>query len=213
MDGLVETTQSPYVGGTAVSPILQMSKLRLREVKSLIYKAHTPRECNSRDVSPRSQCPHPQVLPCLPSLGSVLWGTITGLCTGGHRIWFSLKDPGLPSPSVPLTQFLTHSASRSDSGAGHLAPVSAIALSPLLRLVPLHPPLPPQAQCSPAAPTPGPVGSLLSLGPSVAQKDAGKGNVCPEGGHCHPRPAQPSPPLAAERGLRLLLFPSRERVG
>lgn len=32
MDGLIDSPQSPYEEGTAVIPILQMSKLRLREV-------------------------------------------------------------------------------------------------------------------------------------------------------------------------------------
>lgn len=159
-----------------------------------------------RDYEPGEQCPRPQVLLChlspgrglweAPSLSSVLEDAILHLPDRPR----SPLTPGAPSQArltlptgVPVAQGIPHQSLASIPG-------------PLLRLLPLLQPPPPEAQGGSAAPVPGPAGSQLFQGPlrycpvAPAEEDAGKGSVHLEDGHCHWGLDQLSPPSAAGMG-------------
>lgn len=149
----------------------------------------------------------PQVL--LPSLDSVLEET---------ESWVPLTDPGPPLPLVPRASPRLTVPTSTPTAQGVTHQSLASLPGPLLCLLPLPQPLPPDSQRGPAAPIPGPAGSQLSPGPvgccpvAPAKEGAGKQSVYPEDGQCHQGPDQLSPLSPAGRSLGGLffLFPSWE---
>ena len=96
--------------------------------------------------------PRPVCFVGVPFLDSVLKDT---------KPWVSLMDLALPSPSVTWTQALTHSASRSASGAGRLEAACGAVPEPT---APPLAPAPAASATSPAWP--------CSSGPRPSQQPA-----------------------------------------
>ena len=190
--------------GTTVIPILRMSKLRL----SSTLKVHTAREWKSGEREPKptaSTAPGPALPPSLCGGGGGLWERpITGLCARGPESWVSLTDLGPPQPwcTVPVPYSLCQQCQW-----------------PSARRCCTHPtpgPTVPSPAAAPAAAATGPAWPCssdprpgrqpaLSWPPGLlpsgsSQGGCWEGECPPSGGHCHPGPAQPSPPLPSEAG-------------
>ena len=161
-------------------------------------------------VNPSIQHPHTHThhTPPTPRSQSVTQ-SITGVCARGPESWTSLPDLG-PSltPGAP-SQSPTHSASRSASGPGHVVAVSGPVPGPA---APPPAAVPAAAATGPGQPCPSdprPSGQPALSGPLGLLPSGSSQGGCwererpPSGGHCHPGPAWPCPPLpsAARRGL------------
>lgn len=142
-----QSPRSPPVRYYCCYPHFTGSKLRLS--LSSLLKVNN---CQGMNLGPRSMPPGP---------GHALLDS--GLEDTNSSV--SLVDPGPPSftlgarPSPPLT---LPGGAPVLQGVAHASP--APLLGPLLCLLPLRQPQPPQAQRVPAAPVPGPAGSQLPLG-------------------------------------------------
>ena len=185
-----------------------MNKLRLR--LSSLFKVHTVREWKSGECKPKhTASAHTHHTPPPTPWSQSVTQSITGVCARGPESWTSLPDLG-PSltPGAP-SQPLTHSASSSASGPGHVVAVSGPVPGPA---APPPAAVPAAAATGPGQPCPsdprpsgqpalsGPLGLLPS---GSSQGGRWKWERPPSGGHCHPGPAWPCPPLpsAARRGL------------